>query len=88
MYIHLGMGVVVPKEDVIAVFDLDNSSQSYLTRDYLSRGEKQGLVINAAEDLPKSFVVCAPRGGERQQIYLSQLSSATLLRRSDELGFE
>ena len=88
MYIHLGMGVVVPKGDVVAVFDLDNSSQSYLTRDYLNRAEKQGRVVNAAEDLPKSFVVCAPRGGGQQQVYLSQLSSATLLRRSDELGFE
>jgi hypothetical protein len=87
MYIHLGMGVMVPKADIVAVFDLDNSSQSYLTRDYLKLAEKRGQVTTAAEDLPKSFVVCAAPGG-RQQVYLSQLSSATLLKRSDDLGVE
>ena len=33
------------------------------------------------EDLPKSFVVTGKRG--RQRVFISQLSTATLLRRSD-----
>ena len=81
-HLHLGKETVVRCADVIAVFDLDNASQSYLTREYLSRAEKAGAVINAADDLPKSFVVC-PDG-----VYLSQLSSAALLRRSENTVFE
>ena len=82
MYLHLGNDVVVRKSDVLAVFDLDNSSQSHLTRAYLSTAEKRGEVMNAAgNELPKSFVVCAD--GERQTIYLSQLNSSTLLKRSE-----
>ena len=82
MYLHLGNDVVVRKSEVLAVFDLDNSSQSHITRNYLSAAEKRGEIVNAAGDeLPKSFVVCA-RGG-RQRVYLSQLNASTLLKRSE-----
>ena len=87
MYLHLGNSYVVRKSDVLAVFDMDNSSQSHLTRRFLSAAEKNGCVVNAAGDeLPKSFVVCADRG--RQTVYLSQLNASTLLRRSENSGME
>ena len=69
MYLHLGQGVVVPYRDVLALFDLDNTSASHLTRRFLERAEQAGQVVNVAEDLPKSFVLCRPperRGGEQQ----------------------
>ena len=44
--------------------------------------EKAALVINAAEDIPKTFVVCRENG--RNIVYLSQMASATLLRRAEE----
>ena len=81
MYLHLGKGTVVNTAEIVAIFDLDITSQSYLTRRYLSMAEKSGQVVNAAEDIPKSFDVCA-RGGKRT-LYLSQMSSATLLKRAD-----
>ena len=88
MYLHLGNDTVVRKTDVLAVFDLDNSSQSRVTRAFLSRAEKSGALVNAAGDeLPKSFVVCAAPGGG-QTVYLSQLNSSTLLKRSESLGIE
>lgn len=86
MYLHLGNDVIVRKSLVIGIFDLDNSSQSAITRKFLSAAERGRLVVNAAGDeLPKSFVVCA-EGGE-QKIYLSQLNSSTLLKRSEGRGF-
>ena len=84
MYLHLGQGVVVPYRDVLALFDLDNTSASHLTRRFLERAEQAGQVVNVAEDLPKSFVLCRPAGGETT-VYLSQLSTATLLRREQQL---
>ena len=66
MYLHLGQGVVVPYRDVLALFDLDNTSASHLTRRFLERAEQAGQVVNVAEDLPKSFVLCRPAGGEQQ----------------------
>ena len=80
MYLHLGKGTVVPKKDLIGIFDLDITSQSHLTRRFLSLSERAGEVVNAAEDIPKSFVVCC--GGGRRSVILSQMAAATLLKRS------
>ena len=82
MYLHLGKGTVVPEETVVGIFDLDITSQFHLTRKYLAAAEKAGEVVNAAEDIPKSFLVCCEGG--RHTVYLSQMSCATLLKRSAE----
>ena len=87
VYKRQGQGVVVPYRDVLALFDLDNTSASHLTRRFLERAEQAGQVVNVAEDLPKSFVLCRPAGGEAT-VYLSQLSTATLLRRAENNSFE
>ena len=79
MYLHLGQSIVVPEASVIGVFDLDNTSSSHITRKFLSHAEKAGQVISISEELPKSFVVCSEESELR--IYLSQLSSQTLLKR-------
>lgn len=79
MYLHLGAGAVVRSESIVGVFDLDNTSQSHLTRKYLTAAEKSGQVINVSEDIPKSFVVCKDESGMR--VYLSQMSTQTLLKR-------
>lgn len=81
MYLHLGKGTVVSTASIVGIFDLDITSQSHLTRNFLSMAEKAGQVINAAEDLPKSFVVC--RDGESRRVYLSQMAAATLLKRAE-----
>ena len=86
MYLHLGQNVVVPQKSIIGIFDMDNTTSSHITRDYLQRAEKAGRFVSVFEDLPKSFVVCEDEKGVT--VYLSQLSSATLLKRSEGLGFE
>ena len=57
MYLHIGQGIVVTHESIIGIFDLDNTTSSYITRDYLSRAEKSGRVIALGDELPNSFVV-------------------------------
>ena len=79
MYLHLGKGTVVSTDSIVGIFDLDITSQSHLTRKFLSMAEKAGQVVNAAADIPKTFVVC--RDGEQNLVYLSQMAAATLLRR-------
>ena len=86
MYLHIGGEVVVRTEDILAVCDLDNTSASYLTRQFLTRAEKEGRVVNAADDLPKSFIAVEKKG--RCILYLSQLSPATLLRRAETVTYE
>ena len=86
MYLHLGAETVVRTEDILAVCDLDNTSASHITRSYLRAAEQAGEVVNVADDLPKSFVVCAEGGKKR--VYLSQLNTATLLKRAENISFD
>lgn len=87
MYLHIGASVVLPQRDVVGIFDLDNTTASRITRDFLAKAQREGRVITAGEDLPKSFLLCrSPAGG--QTVYLSQLSTATLLKRMESGGLE
>ncbi len=84
-YLHIGMNVMVDPRRVIGIFDLDNTSTSKLTRQFLDGAEKEGVVQSACEDIPRSFVVC-DHPYHRQIIYLSQLNSQTLLKRAQGKG--
>ena len=84
MYLHLGNNVSVPTDDIIGIFDLDNASTARGTRDFLRAAEEDGMVVSAGGDLPKSLVVCCPRGSW-QRIYLSPLAPATLSGRLEEI---
>ena len=86
MYLHLGQDIVVAEDDIIGIFDLDNTTSSHLTRKFLSDAEKAGRVISVSEELPNSFVVCSE--DIETKIYLSQLTSQTLLKRSGAMRFE
>ncbi len=81
MYLHLGQDTVVPKSAVIGIFDADNTTQSYITREFLSRAEKSGGIVDVSGDIPKSFVVCEDCG--TVTVYLSQLNTSTLLKRNE-----
>ena len=86
MYLHLGQSVMVHHSDIIGIFDLDNASWAYKTREFLDRAEEEGRVISACDDLPRSFVVTGY--GEKTTVYLSQLSSAALTGRVERNSFE
>ena len=80
MYIHLGNNTMIKLEEIIGIFDLDTASVSKRTRDFLKKAENSGNVITTSYELPKSFVVTKKNG--ETKIYLSQLSSGTLLKRT------
>ena len=82
MYLTLGKETVIPENSVLGVFDLDTSTQSPISREFLSQAEKRGQVMNTAEDLPISFFLCEDR--KKTLIYLSQSSSRTVYRKSKE----
>ncbi len=81
MYIHLGNNTMLKTDEIIGIFDLDNATVSKRTRDFLSRAEKEKKVITTSYELPKSFVVASKGKGE-MRVYLSQLSSNTLMKRT------
>ena len=83
MYLHIGNNVMLPEKHIIGVFDLEITSQSKRTSEFLRQAEEESLVIDACEDIPKSFLVC-DHPYHLQLVYLSELSSATLQKRMEE----
>ena len=86
MYLHLGQDTIVLQKDVVGIYDMDNCSASHITRAFLREAEQAGQVVGVAEELPKSFVIVRAEGNTT--VYLSQLSTATLQKRSAAVGFE
>ena len=78
MYVSIGKDMAVRDRNVIGIFDLDNTSTSKRTREFLEKNEKLGQVV-PCDDLPKSFVLTTEYGMDR--IYLSSLSAVTLEKR-------
>ena len=78
MYINIGNDMSVRDKSIIGIFDMDNTSTSRRTREFLSRAEKEGQVV-PCDDLPKAFVLTAEYGMDR--IFLTSLSATTLEKR-------
>ena len=73
----------MPDQNIVGIFDLENTSQSRITRDYLAKSEKKGQIVTVADDIPRTFIVCCDKK-DRYTIYLSQMSSANLYKRLRE----
>ena len=84
MYLHLGSSVVIHQDDILGIFDLDNSSWSKHTRNFLTQAEKEGNVISVCEDIPKSFILTREMGMDR--VYLTQFSASTIEKRLTKKG--
>ena len=78
MYLSIGNDMAVRDKSIIGIFDLDNTSTSRRTREFLEKAEHDGEVV-PCDDLPKSFVVTAEYGMDR--VYLTSLSASTLEKR-------
>ena len=78
MYLSIGNDMAVRDTSIIGIFDLDNTSTSRKTREFLERSEKEGMVV-PCDDLPKSFVLTSEYGFSR--VRLTSLGSATLEKR-------
>lgn len=83
MYLHLGGDTVINTDNIVGIFDLENTSISKHTRFYLTRVQKENRVINVSYELPKSYIITSENGEER--VYISQLAPSTLLRRMNQI---
>lgn len=81
--LHIGAGYLIATGQIVGIFDLDKTTYGPRTREFLAKAEKNGSVVSAGFELPKSFVVCNDK--ERTTVYLSQLACATLQKRLQAL---
>ena len=80
MYLYLGQNTVINTKDIVGVFDIENTSTSRKTRDFLREAQKAGQIEEVSHELPKSFVVC--KASSETKVYLSQIAPATLKKRT------
>ena len=80
MYLSLDNDMAVRERSIIGIFDLDNTTTSRRTREFLEAAEKEGQVV-PCDELPKAFLLTAEYGLPR--VYLTALNVQTLERRLD-----
>ena len=78
MYLSIGNDMAVREQSIIGIFDLDNTTTSKRTREFLNHAEKEGMVV-PCDDLPKAFILTDAY--KMQRVFLTSLSAATLEKR-------
>ena len=79
MYLSIGNDLAVRESSIIGIFDMDNTSTSKRTQQFLNQAEKDGAIV-PCDDLPKSFILTAEYGITR--VYLTPFNTATLEKRT------
>ncbi len=80
MYLNIGQDTVITDKNILGIFDLDNTTVSKSTREYINTASKNGECITVSiEELPKSFIVVAEN--EKKEIYISPLNTSTIFKR-------
>ena len=81
MYFHIGNGVTVRRRDVIGIFDLDTSTVSKITRNFVNKKEREGDLSYSDSDLPRTFILTEEKG--KYKIKLSRISSHGIKARAE-----
>ena len=68
--------MAVRDRSIIGIFDMDNCSWSYRTREFLKQAEEKGEVVPATDDLPKTFLVSTEYG--MNKVYLIKFNATVL----------
>ena len=79
MVLHIGGDVFVSLRDIVAVLRVKAGEEN----EFLAENEARGQVIRLEEKIKSAVVV---RRGERETVYYSPISAATLLKRANHIG--
>jgi hypothetical protein len=80
MFLHIGGDVAIPVKNIIAILDIDTTTISKDTREFLKIAEEEGFIEVVSQEIPKSFIIT--EADKKSKIYLSSISSTTLQKRT------
>ena len=83
MFLHIGEGKVLNKKNIIGIFDLETTSVSKKTREFLRINDKKGNLCYISDEIPKTYIICSSK--EEKKVYVSQISSQTLHKRAERI---
>ena len=75
MFLHLGNGHMLAEEEIVLIGDLESTTDSETTEEFLQISDEEGFIVDYADGEAKSFVLTG------ETIYLSMISSKTLAKR-------
>ena len=78
MYLDIGKDFSVRDSSIVGIFDLDNTSISRRTQEFLNHAEAEGQVA-PCDGLPKSFILTSEYG--EPKVWLTEYATATLEKR-------
>ena len=81
MFLHIGGDVVIPTSSIIAILDMDTTTISKDSKEFIKIAEEEGFISTIMDELPKSFIITEIN--KKSKIYLSPISSVTLLKRTE-----
>lgn len=84
MFLHLGGDVVIPLKNIIAIMDIETTTISKASKEFLKIAEEEGFIETISNDIPKSFIIT--ENNKKSKIYLSPISSVTLQKRTEFLN--
>ena len=81
MFLHIGEGKVLNKKDIIGIFDLETTSISKKTREFLRINEKKGNLEYISTEIPKTYIITDSK--LKKKVLVTQISSQTLQKRAE-----
>lgn len=89
MFLHLGGEVVVHTNDIIAIFDMQSTLKSKISKEFLKSFEDEGNIRIISNEEPRAFVIIKEsKKGKKENkrsksiIYYSPISALTLQKRA------
>jgi len=81
MFMHIGSDRIIPVKSIIAILDLEKTTISKDTKEFLRIAEEEGFIEAVNVDIPKTFILTET--DKKSKIYLSPISSVTLQKRAN-----
>lgn len=80
MYLHIGNDIVIKKEDIIAIFNLEKINKNRNFNKFIEKIKEENRVINVGEENGKSMIIV--EDDKDIKAYISNISSVTLAKRN------
>ena len=81
MFLHIGEGKILNKKEIVGIFDLETTSISKKTREFLRINEKKGNLEYISTEIPKTYIITDSK--LKKKVLVTQISSQTLQKRAE-----
>jgi hypothetical protein len=72
---------MITAEDIIGVFDIEATTVSQDTRNFLNSAAKRKCDVSCTEEMPRSFVVTFDKEYLDEKVYISRINPKTIEKR-------